>query len=127
MSYFGSFKPVLFIPSENLSDNKLFHTPSGFNEYFNGFEYYDKYGVFKASYVELNEDQFNTIVQYTTNAGTSKEALISLIIGDPSGTEYTFNGNFLILPEYTNEVLELVKDNPRKVITDPYQLIQIKE
>lgn len=127
MSYFGSFKPVLFIPSENYSDNKLFYAPSGFNEYFNGFEYYDKFGIFKATYVELNEEQFKKIVNYTTNEGTSKEALISLLVGDPSGTEYIFNGNFLILPEYTNEVLELVKDNPRKVITDPYQLMQIKE
>jgi hypothetical protein len=42
-------------------------------------------------------------------------------------TEYTFRGNYLIQPEHMDEVLELVKDNPRKVITDPYAFAQIKE
>ena len=127
MSNFESFKAVLFIPSENLSDDYKFHTASGFNAYNSGFVNYDKGGQFKATYVELTEEQLHAILPHTTNAGISKEPLISLLIGDPSGTEYMFNGNSLVLPEYSDVVLELVKDNPRIVITDPYALMQIKQ
>lgn len=129
MSNFASLKPIIFIPSENAMDDYKYYTAFGLNSSNYGFGEYNKEGVYKATYVELTEEQLNTILPYTSNAGLSNKPLIRLMIGElvTYSTEYTFRGNYLIQPEHMDEVLELVKDNPRKVITDPYQLIQIKE
>ena len=99
------------------------------NMFSNGFGGYDKIGTFKATYVELTLEQLKAILPYTTNMGVSKEPLLSLMIGESItySTEYSFKGNSLIRPEYMDEVLELIKDNPRKLMTDPYEYIQIKQ
>ena len=129
MSNFASLKPIIFIPSENSTDDYKYYTALGLNSSNYGFGEYNKEGVFKATYVELTEEQLNTILPYTSNAGLSNKPLIRLMIGElvTYSTEYTFRGNYLIQPEHMDEVLELVKDNPRKVITDPYAFAQIKE
>lgn len=129
MSNFASLKPIIFIPSENAMDDYKYYTAFGLNSSNYGFGEYNKEGVYKATYVELTEEQLNTILPYTSNAGLSNKPLIRLMIGElvTYSTEYTFRGNYLIQPEHMDEVLELVKDNPRKVITDPYAFAQIKE
>ena len=129
MSNFASLKPIIFIPSENAMDDYKYYTAFGLNSSNYGFGEYNKEGVYKATYVELTEEQLNTILPYTSNAGLSDKPLIRFMIGElvTYSTEYTFRGNYLIQPEHMDEVLELVKDNPRKVITDPYAFAQIKE
>lgn len=129
MSNFVSLKPIIFIPSENAMDDYKYYTAFGLNSSNYGFGEYNKEGVYKATYVELTEEQLNTILPYTSNAGLSNKPLIRLMIGElvTYSTEYTFRGNYLIQPEHMDEVLELVKDNPRQVITDPYAFAQIKE
>ena len=129
MSNFASLKPIIFIPSENSTDDYKYYTAFGLNSSNYGFGEYNKEGVYKATYVELTEEQLNTILPYTSNAGLSDKPLIRFMIGElvTYSTEYTFRGNYLIQPEHMDEVLELVKDNPRKVITDPYAFAQIKE
>lgn len=129
MSNFASLKPIIFIPSENAMDDYKYYTAFGLNSSNYGFGEYNKEGVYKATYVELTEEQLNTILPYTSNAGLSNKPLIRLMIGElvTYSTEYTYRGNYLIQPEHMDEVLDLVKDNPRKVITDPYAFAQIKE
>lgn len=116
----------LFIPQDNSTDDFKYYTAMGMNIYNNGLGGYDKNGNFKATYVELSEDQIRTILPYTTNAGISEEPLLSLVIGEVSSTDPMYRGNTLILPEYTDIVLTIIKDNPRITITDPYALMQIK-
>jgi hypothetical protein len=129
MSNFASLKPIIFIPSENATDDYKYYTALGMNSLNYGFGEYNKEGVFKATYVELTEEQLLAILPYTSNAGLSDKPLIRLMIGEllTYTTEYNFRGNYLIQPEYMDEVLELVKDNPRKVITDPYAFSQLKD
>lgn len=126
---YQSLKTILFIPQENTTDDYKFYSAMGMNSNPNYFGGYDKFGTYKATYVELSEEQFNIILPYTTNGGISNEPLLSLMVGESTTytTEYTFRGNTLILPEYTEIVLELIKDNPRTTITDPYAFTQIKQ
>jgi hypothetical protein len=124
---YASIRASLFIPQNDSTDDLKFYTAMGMNIYNNGVGGYDKNGIFKATYVELTEDQIRTILPYTTNAGISEVPLLSLIIGEISSTDSMYRGNTLILPEYMDEVLELVKDNPRITITDPFEFTQIKQ
>lgn len=126
---YQSLKTILFIPHDNSTDDYKFFNAMGKNGNTNYFGGYDKLGNYKATYVELTEEQFNAILPYTSNGGISDEPLLSLMIGESITytSEYTFRGNTLILPEYTDTVLELIKDNPRLTMTDPYSFIQIKE
>jgi hypothetical protein len=126
---YQSLKTILFIPQYNSTDDYKFFNAMGMNGNTNYFGGYDKLGNYKATYVELSEEQFNTILPYTSNGGISDEPLLSLMVGESITytTEYAFRGNTLILPEYTDMVLELIKDNPRLTITDPYAFIQIKQ
>lgn len=129
MTSFTSLKAILFVPEDNTTDDYKFFTAMGMNSNTNGFGGFDKLGKYKATYVELDEAQFLAILPYTTNSGISKEPLFSLMVGESVtyATEYTFKGNTLILSEYTDEVLEIIKANPRITITDPYAFTQIKQ
>ena len=129
LANFAVLKPILFIHDEKSTEDQKFYVANGMNMFSNGFGGYDKIGTFKATYVELTEEQLKAILPYTTNMGVSKEPLLSLMIGESItySTEYSFKGNSLIRPEYMDEVLELIKDNPRKLMTDPYEYIQIKQ
>lgn len=129
LTNFASLRTVLFIPRYDSTDDYKFYNATGMNSSLNSLGSYDKLGNFKATYVELTEEQFLAILPYTTNIGVSKEPLLSLAIGESVtySTEYAFRGNTLVLPEYYDEVIEIIKDNPRYVALDPYALMQIKE
>jgi hypothetical protein len=126
LSNFAALRVVMFVPQENVTDDFKFYTAMGMNSSLNGFGSYDKLGNFKATYVELTEEQLLAILPFTTNVGISTEPLLSLMIGESLTytTEYMFKGNTLILPNYMDEVLALIKDNPRFTMTDPYSLVQ---
>ena len=126
---FASLKPIIFIPEDNATDDFKFHTALGINSFMNGFGGYNKEGVFRATYVELTEEQLQSILPYTTNVGVSNSPLLSLMIGEliTYESEYSFKGNTLIDPMYMDFVLDIIKDNPRKIMTDPYAYMQLKE
>jgi len=126
---YQSLKTILFIPQDNSTDDYKFFIAMGMNSNLNGFGGFDKFGNYKATYVDLTEEQFLAILPYTTNVGVSEKPLLSLMVGESITytTEYTFRGNTLILPEYMDQVLEIIKDNPRQTITDPYSFMAIKK
>jgi len=62
-----SLKPILFIPQDNTTDDYKLYSAMGMNSNINDYVGYDKYGNYKATYVELSEEQFNTILPYTIN------------------------------------------------------------
>lgn len=129
LTNYASLRTVLFIPRNDSTDDYKFYNAMGMNSSLNSLGSYDKLGNFKATYVDLTKEQFLAILPYTTNIGVSKEPLLSLAIGESVtyNTEYSFRGNTLVLPEYYDEVIEIIKDNPRFVALDPYALIQIKK
>lgn len=77
-------------------------------------------------YVELSDEQLIAIQAYTSDQGHSETPLMALRIvetisyaGSPN-----FLGNSLVLPEYADEVMAIIQDNPRLQTTDPASITQ---